>query len=58
MVLASSRRSEMMLNVDFRDIWANEALPKFRFQNTFVTSKKKVLVFFFVFWLSLRTANL
>ena len=49
--------SEMVLNVDFRDIRVNEALPKYGFRNTFVTIVR-TKTFCFVFWLSLRTSNL
>ena len=38
-VFPSFERLEMVLNVDFRDIQANEPLPKFGFWSTFISSK-------------------
>ena len=47
MVVASFERSEMVANIDFRDVRANEPLPKFGFQNVFVTIKNQNLLFSF-----------
>ena len=47
-------RSEMVFNIDFRDILALEPLPKFGFWKAFVSSKNWNLLF----WLSLRNTNI
>ena len=41
MLFTSFEGSEMVLHIDFQDIQAHVPLPKFGFQNMFLTSKNQ-----------------